>query len=144
MSFYTITGFILLACQVIILARLFIIKRKQGGSEAVDSLTRKLCIVIAILSLINIHAYAIELFLAYYSGAKYEFEAYKIRLFGHYFCIPWGYLLSSLLMALLLIKPLRSARKFIYLSCIMGLIFASALSDHLWTRLIIFFYNIAA
>ena len=66
------------------------------------------CLIFAILCGILIYVYLSEIFVAYYSGGKYEMEAFKLRITGPY---AWVYILFLTSIALPISLFVPSIRK---------------------------------
>lgn len=92
-GFYNLVGY----TRCIALPSLFLIGLvllyKNLPREKASKILFYPCVLCAVLSLMVFYLYAMEFFIAYYSGAKYEMEAFKLRMFGPYW---YAYFLSFL------------------------------------------------
>ena len=88
-------------------------------------------IIAASCSVFILYFYFMELFVVYYSGAKYEMEAYQLRWTWPYF---WFYALSligNLGIALLFVPRLRSSKYYLLTFSAIALMFSSIFSERL-------------
>lgn len=79
-----IHGFILASCTILGIVALIL--RKEP--EPVRKLVQYSALALALSASIVFSAYVLEIFYAYFWGAKYEMEAFKIRITGPYW---WAY-----------------------------------------------------
>ena len=63
-----------------------------------------------------------ELFVAYYSGAKYEMEAFKLRVIGPYWYVYLITLLCSIAPILLFFQKFRNSLKSVIVISLMGML----------------------
>jgi len=87
------------------------------------------CLLFAILSGIITYLYLAELFIAYYSGGKYELEAFKLRITGPYALYYFASLLGVALPLLLLLPSFR--RTTLCILIIVVIAFALRLAEYL-------------
>ena len=76
-----------------------------------------------------------EIFIAYYSGAKFELMAFELRWTGPYSWILYTNLIGLVALALLLIPRLRESKPYLVSSSVFALIFSSSYSESLLTLL---------
>ena len=77
-------------------------------------------IVCAILALIIFHVYAMELYVAYSSRAKYEMEAFKLRITGPYWFAYVAILISTFTPILLFFGYFRKSLWTIFVIALIG------------------------
>lgn len=93
------------------------------------------CFLFSGMSAVIFYQYAMELFVAYYSGAKYELEAFKLRITGPYAWVYIGMLMTPVLGMLQLIPKLRNNVSFIS-TCVFFALFFERLAFAVTTSLL--------
>ncbi len=81
----------------------------------------KPAIIAGCCAAITIYSYLMELFVAYYSGAKYELEAYELRWTSPYNWILYLQLLGLILVTLYLFPRFRKSHKYLMISSLLAL-----------------------
>lgn len=95
---------------------------RQVDRETSLKVQRVPMVVLGGLAVLILFAYGMEISLAYYSGATYEYEAFKLRVTGPYW---WSYLLMllhPLLIALYLFPRVRENLRYVLLSALFALL----------------------
>ncbi len=90
------------------------------------------CIICATLSLILFITYAVEFLTAYYSSAKYEMEAFKLRLTGLYWYAYVLLLFSTFSPRFLFLGYFRKSIWLVFTIAVFGL------NSYLWNNLHLF------
>jgi hypothetical protein len=95
----------------------------------------KPAIIAGCCAAITIYLHLMELFVAYYSGAKYELEAYELRWTGPYNWILYLQLLGLILVTLYLFPRSRKSHKYLMISSILALLFCSPYTERIMIML---------
>jgi hypothetical protein len=129
MSFYIDFGTYFTAINIGLLIICAILVFKKIPYENSKRILFYPCLVFAIFSGLLIYATLSELFIAYYSGGKYELEAYKIRISGPYAWLYRMHLLGITLPLFLFLPMFRKTA--LQVLVITGIALASRLFDYL-------------
>ncbi len=113
MPLYIEYGLLLSFINIALIALCIVLLLKKITPETSKRILLYPCLIFVIFCGILIYSYLSDLFIAYYSGAKYELEAHKLRIEGPYAWHYRMYLLGITLPLFLILPKYRSVPKIV-------------------------------